>query len=498
VLSADTGITPLVNGQSYIDVVFDVPRSSNDWVFVELRVLNTVDANALNIRDGIITNKTVTGFRLQLDGIPDTNNYYLQWTINEITTAPGPATTYVISGPATGAPGIPATFTVHLPSHTTVAGSVIVTPSDGGAGGAFTPTSVGLTTAAPSATFTYMAVSAGAKTISATNNGGLIDPASLTFTAAYATTYTLSGPSSGDVGAASTNFTVALVAGTSVPAPVTVTPSAGAGGGTFTPTTVNLTTGAPSATFTYMPASVGTKTVAVTNSGGLTDPTSLTYTALSNLHLLNTLVSYWKLDEAGSTTRNDSVGTNHLTDHGGVGGLAAKINNGGYFSAGALQYLSRASNASLQVTGDFTFSLWVRVDDQHDSFLISKDDGINRDYSIGYGATSGFAILIGGINAVSVGASATTYGWYHLVAWFDSSDNKCRLRVNDTTTYVASATSTLVQTAVQFCLGASSFPSGYFTGLIDEVGFWKRKLNAGEITALYNGGSGLPFSSFTT
>jgi hypothetical protein len=42
--------------------------------------------------------------------------------------------------------------------------------------------------------------------------------------------------------------------------------------------------------------------------------------------------------------------------------------------------------------------------------------------------------------------------------------------------------------------------TGYpnIVGLIDEVGFWKRKLTAQEITALYNGGAGLPFSSFTT
>jgi hypothetical protein len=30
------------------------------------------------------------------------------------------------------------------------------------------------------------------------------------------------------------------------------------------------------------------------------------------------------------------------------------------------------------------------------------------------------------------------------------------------------------------------------------MGFWKRVLTATEITALYNGGAGLPFSSFTT
>ena len=76
---------------------------------------------------------------------------------------------------------------------------------------------------------------------------------------------------------ASTDFTVELSGG--VVGTVTVTPSDGGGGGTFTPTTVALTTLAPSDTFTYTPASTGTKTISVTNDGGLTDPANLTYTA---------------------------------------------------------------------------------------------------------------------------------------------------------------------------------------------------------------------------
>ena len=275
--AADTGTIPLVNGQSYIDVVFPTAKPNANWVFTELRILNTVDSTPLNIWPGIVSSKTATGFRLQLNGTPDSNNYVLQWTTNEITTAPVPATNYGLSGPATGAPGIPATFTVSLPINTTVTGILIVTPDDGGAGGTFTPASVGLTTAGPMATFTYRPASAGAKTISVTNNGGLIDPASVIITAAYATTYSLTGPASGIGLTPSTNFTVGLLAGTSVAAPVTVTPHDGGAGGTFTPTSVSITTGAPSATFTYTPTSAGTKTISVTNSGSLTNPGNLSY-----------------------------------------------------------------------------------------------------------------------------------------------------------------------------------------------------------------------------
>ena len=71
----------------------------------------------------------------------------------------------------------------HLARRRHGQGTVTVTPSDGGGGGTFTPTTVGLTTAAPSATFTYTAGSAGVKTIGVTNDGGLTNPGSLSYTA---------------------------------------------------------------------------------------------------------------------------------------------------------------------------------------------------------------------------------------------------------------------------------------------------------------------------
>jgi hypothetical protein len=279
------GVTQLVEGQAYIDVTFLVPQDNTNWIFVECHVVNTTDPTPLNIWPGILTNKTATGFRIQLNGTPDSANYYLHWAVTGGAAAPPTtdATTYSLGGPSSGSVGVASTnFTVQLPAGTTVPAPVTVTPADGSGGGTFTPTSVTLSTGAPSATFKYTPASAGAKTISVTNSGGLTNPANRTYTASVstaATTYTLTGPSAGTVGVASTNFTVALPGGSTVAAPVTVTPSAGGGGGTFTPTSVNLTTAAPSATFTYTPASAGAKTISVTNSGGLTNPANLTYTA---------------------------------------------------------------------------------------------------------------------------------------------------------------------------------------------------------------------------
>jgi len=402
-----SGLIALVNGQDYIDVAFGTAQPTADWTPIEMSIDNLVDATPVNVWRGVITSKTTTGFRLQLNGTPDSDNYVLYWSIKGVFG-------YSFTGPITGDVGDASTnFTVSLPPESTLTGTVIITPSDAGDGGTFTPTTLSLTTASPSGTFTYTPASGGIKTLSVTNNRGLVNPPQILYTSV-------------------------------VPPP-------------------------PSP------------------------------------HLLDTLISYWKLDEASGAARNDSHGTNHLAETAGSpGSFAAVINNGAYSNgAGGAPYLSKASNASLQVTGDFTFSLWVRLDDPAGNrVILSKNNAaVNAfDYIIGSGGTgAGFYIGAGNAGgAASQGATAgAAFSVHHIVAWFDSSDNKLRIRINDANTYVSPGTFTLIQGTDPIAVLAASYGNVNWNGLVDEIGFWKRKLTAQEITALYNGGAGLPYSSFT-
>lgn len=128
--------------------------------------------------------------------------------------------------------------------------------------------------------------------------------------AGVATAVTLSGPSAGIVGAASSAFTVA--ANGTVTGTVVVTPSDGAGGGTFAPTSVSISSGTPSATFTYTPASAGAKIISVTNDGSLANPSNITYTASVAVGALDTskiLFSpgNWNVSGASAKTVNDAA-----------------------------------------------------------------------------------------------------------------------------------------------------------------------------------------------
>lgn len=116
--------------------------------------------------------------------------------------------------------------------------------------------------------------------------GGGTPPQTIDFTltlivgasgAATALVISNASPANGQVGQLSNDFTVG--ANGTITGTVAVTPNAGAGGGSFVPSSVNISSGSPTGTFKYLPASTGAKSIGVTNNGGLTNPSTVTYTA---------------------------------------------------------------------------------------------------------------------------------------------------------------------------------------------------------------------------
>lgn len=405
-----SGQQGMVMNQNFVDVTFLETQADTNWIVYTCNVVNFVDSDPLILTPGTTLSKTTSGFRLYLNGAPDSHNYVLQW--------------------------------------------------------------------------------------------GIIG---LNFTGGDATTYGLIGPASGVLDAPSTNFTVFLPSGRTVPSPVTITPHDGGGGtvGTFTPSTVILSNSTTINTFTFTPATAGSRIVSVTNSSSLTDPASITYTATLDVHLLNNLVSYWTLDET-SGTRMDSVGTNNLSDTGTVTSASGIINNGAVFN-GSAQTLSVAMNSSLQFSSDFTFSCWVNFSAQAGPMSLMTDSrgGAGGNYILYYDPTPGAGFTFGLAAFAFYTQSGVTVAdgvWTHVVGWYDHTDSKARIRINDVATVVSSGSGGLISGTDPFTLGRLATPGVGFslTGTLDEVGIWNRKLTSTEITALYNSGSGDPYSAFTT
>lgn len=226
------------------------------------------------------------------------------------------------------------------------------------------------------------------------------------------------------------------------------------------------------------------------------------------MSLSTSLVAFWEL-EAASGTRNDAVGSNHLTDNNTVTQGTGKVGNAAQFTRANSEFLSHSSNATLQM-GDIDFSIcaWINPASLNEMMVVTKDDDAanSRDYTLDVYNASGLLKTRfytngsgGGIVAPSA-ADITLGAWTFLMAIHDSVANTLFLSINDglSETGGTGGVAPDVSAAV-FMIGAREYSGfeSYFDGLIDQVGLWKRALSAAEVTALYNGGAGLSYAAIS-
>jgi hypothetical protein len=211
--------------------------------------------------------------------------------------------------------------------------------------------------------------------------------------------------------------------------------------------------------------------------------------------LLTDLVAYWKLDDL---TWSDSVGSNDLANNGSVVVGTPKLGAGSAQFDGS-NFLSLASNPHVQIDGNFTIACWVYLGtlDGSRQMIVSKDKLTSREYLLFVDVGNDFTFNLPGTGEVDDATVLSTATWYHLVADYRASDQRIRLIVNDGTPNETTGSSPATVGSTEFQVGARQ----YFTlenpiangSRIDEVGIWKRLLTSGEISALYNSGSGLSY-----
>lgn len=173
------------------------------------------------------------------------------------------ATSITLTGPTTCTVGV-ASSNFSIGANGAITGTVVVTPSDGGGGGTFTPTTVSISSGTPTGTFTYTPASAGTKTISVTNNGSLTNPSSISLVASSPVTVpgapTIGTATAGNT-SASITFTAPASNGGAAITGYTVTSSPGGitGTGASSPITVSGLTNGTAYTFSVTATnSVGT------------------------------------------------------------------------------------------------------------------------------------------------------------------------------------------------------------------------------------------------
>lgn len=225
---------------------------------------------------------------------------------------------------------------------------------------------------------------------------------------------------------------------------------------------------------------------------------------VDNATLPTSLVSFWELEEA-SGTRVDAHGSNDLTDNNTVGQATGKVGYAADFEDTNTEYLSitDAAQTGLDITGDFSFNFWINFESDPSGTSpvpIGKYGGAgNRAYLLQY-QVSGWRVVIS-TNGTAEGVSATvthsvsTGTWYNIGATYDVSAGTLEVFVNGSSIGTGTGGPTsIANTAGDFNLGRNPAGGNYLDGLLDQVGVWTKLLSSTEMTDLYNGGRGLPYS----
>lgn len=222
--------------------------------------------------------------------------------------------------------------------------------------------------------------------------------------------------------------------------------------------------------------------------------------------LLTGLRSHWKLDETSGTSP-DAHGSTSLAEINAVGSGTGKILGARVFVASNGGRLMAASNADLQMGDeDFSGAIWVKLASKssRQGIMVKGVNGSGGEWWLEYDnsadrfifyvcATSGF----GGVT----GATANTLGspstgtWYLLAGGHNATANETWISVDAGTPDTASFSSGVYAGTGNFELGSYSEFALNFDGTLDEASLWGRDVRA-DLSTLYNGGAGLPYSSF--
>lgn len=220
--------------------------------------------------------------------------------------------------------------------------------------------------------------------------------------------------------------------------------------------------------------------------------------------LLTGLVAYWKFDEAGSpATFADAVNGFTGTNNNGIiaNGATGKINNG-IFIQNNNQGVTVSNTLDLRASATpFSVALWFQIQGIQAGGAMIGEWGATRNDFVLFCSSAPLQSIISFV--ASDDAAVTTqidgpqiglFAWTYFVFGFDGS--KIFMYIN------AGAPITAAKAAVR--RGGGSFIIGNYQGLtlpvpgyIDEVAYYNRALSAAEVSLLYNGGAGLPLSSFS-
>lgn len=214
--------------------------------------------------------------------------------------------------------------------------------------------------------------------------------------------------------------------------------------------------------------------------------------------------AYWKLDESSGNAVDSSAGGYTLTNNNTVAYASAVINNGADFG-------TANTNKSLSIINDLTitggsatlagwFKMRTEIASGQQSFFRQIDGGTHTSYQIFYDYNGGTRRLRFQRTKYSVADQQADYtttlgtsNFYHLVLTYDGATITGYVNGSSVGTVAASGSGSSGDPGDSFVIGDSYGGGLSASCYADEVGIWSRALTSGEVTSLYNSGTGIQF-----
>lgn len=227
--------------------------------------------------------------------------------------------------------------------------------------------------------------------------------------------------------------------------------------------------------------------------------------------LLTSISAYYKLNEASGNAA-DSVGSNTLTNFNTTTFTAGKLNNGADGGTTNTNKYLRGTNifTDAETTSSWSVSFWVRfttlpiaaAQADFGATVVQVGAGkkkVQFSYLGGTGAGTGVCLF-------NVGSSIVRYDtnfnlsagiWYNIVYTYDGTTGKIYVDAVERFSGSVSFTNRADTVEVGFSFWLANGSGGEFTsGILDEIGVWKKTLTGTEVSQLYFNGTGRthPFS----
>lgn len=224
----------------------------------------------------------------------------------------------------------------------------------------------------------------------------------------------------------------------------------------------------------------------------------------SSSFLNENLTSFYKFDENTGTSVGDASGNGNTgTWQGTLGSQwnTGKINSGGNFN-GTDNYVSTTTQYNNPL--NFSTSLWFKSSSVAGTPLLNfqsgqtgtTNDSTDRDMYLDTNGKVRFNVYTGVEVSIVSANSYNDNAWHFAVATSDSLGNNT-LYVDGisvgTSSGVPQSYNGWWRIGAYKLAGYTNANSGYFSGLIDEVGIWSKALSSTEVTQLYNSGNGLAY-----